>query len=80
MLLILVIGIELARPIIVGVAVDDIISNYDEIRIEETEGKEMVTRLVIANDSSAYYLLEGIDSETYEAHFGSAKIISHDGR
>ncbi len=79
-LLILVIGIELARPIIVGVAVDDIISNYDEIRIEETEGKEMVTRLVIANDSSAYYLLEGIDSETYEAHFGSAKIISHDGQ
>jgi len=75
-LLVFVIGVELARPIIVGHAVDDIISNYDELRIEEVDGREKVSFLIISNDSSTYFLVDQLDREVFDASYESKILIS----
>jgi len=75
-LLIFVIAIELARPIIIGVAVDDIISNYDKIKVEEVNGQSVVSRLVIASNSETYYLLDQIDENLYNEFFEMSEVMS----
>ena len=74
-MLILVIGIELARPIIVGVAVDDIISNYEEIVEETVDGETYIRRLVIGKDGKSYYLVDNMLKTDYEEGFDKGVII-----
>lgn len=76
LLLVFVIGVELARPIIVGTAVDDIISNYDEIQVEELDGKEVVSFLIIANDSSKYFLVDQMDKDLYDSQYSNKFLVN----
>lgn len=62
-LLIFVVGIELARPIIVGVAVDEVIGNYEKEVTEEIDGETVVSRLVKPKDGDGYYLLDKVSEE-----------------
>lgn len=76
LLLVFVIGVELARPIIVGLAVDDVISNYDELHIDETDGSERVSFLIISKDSSRYFLVDQMDKDLYETSYINKEVVS----
>lgn len=75
-LLVFVIGVELARPIIVGLAVDNVFSNYDKPYIEEIDGTERVSFLVLGKDSSSYFLVDHMDKDLYEVNFEEKIVLN----
>lgn len=78
LLLIFVVGSDLARPYIVAVAVDDVISNYHKVVEEEVNGEKVVTTLVIGNEGHTYYLLDQIPKALYDEGFETRSILSED--
>lgn len=62
-LLIFVVGVELARPIIIGVAVDEVIGNHSKEVIEVVEGQTVVSKLVYEESTQKYYLLDQVSEE-----------------
>lgn len=65
-LLIFVVGVELARPFIIGMAVDDVISDYDKVVTEEVEGETLYSQLVYNGETETYYLLDKITHNEFE--------------
>ncbi len=78
-LLIFVIGIDLARPFLVGIAVDDVISNYDKVIEEEIDGKTYISTLILDEDGHHYYLVDQLDKDVYDRGYGSKEIIEVNG-
>ncbi len=79
-LLIFVIGIDLARPFLVGSAVDEVISNYDKVIEEDIDGKAYISTLILDEDGRHYYLVDHLDKEVYDTGFETKKILEADGQ
>ncbi len=77
-LLIFVVSVDLVRPYIIGIAVDDVISNYDAVIIDEINSNEVITTLIVSDEGNKYYLLDQVDASLYNSNIDQMQVISED--
>lgn len=78
-LLIFVVGAELARPIIVGDAVDSIISDYKKPLEVTKDGKTTYAVLVFLHDAKdQYYRVDGLSEEEVAIYQAEYQIVSYE--